>query len=66
MRRVSPILAAAIIVALSPSAAGAKSAVSRAQSKYAHEVLAAARTKQATPVAAATVPIAETETKKPQ
>jgi hypothetical protein len=61
MRGVSIILAVTIITVLAPSGAAAKSAVSRAQSKYAHQLPAAERTKLATPTAT-TSPVAKVAT----
>jgi hypothetical protein len=49
MRAISTILAVTIMVVLASSGAAAKSAVSRAQSKYVHQTPTAERTKLATP-----------------
>ncbi len=62
MRGVSIILAVTIMAVLAPSGAAAKSAVSRAQSKYTHQTPAAERTKLATPTAT-TSPVAKAATR---
>jgi len=51
MRVVSLVIAVTIVAALAPSGAAAKSAVSRAESKYAHQ-LAGERAKLPAPTAA--------------
>jgi hypothetical protein len=51
----SVLLAVAIILALTPSSADAKSAVSRARSRYAHEAAKVATTAKPSPIAKADV-----------